>query len=219
MPIRQRGRLSMKRWNLMLAGGVLALAFPALLTAVDAPPAASKSIPPPGNPTAGARVFATSGCGGCHTLAAAGARGSVGPNLDVTRPTFQKVVLRVTQGRGIMPSFKGRLTTKQIQDVAAYIVAVAGQRGHKPTPVPTTRPRDGRQLFQLFCGSCHSLKAAGTTGTKGPNLDAAQPDANQVIDKVVHGGDGMPSFKNTLSQAENKAIASFVARATNGNDT
>jgi mono/diheme cytochrome c family protein len=34
----------------------------------------------PGGP--GAQVFASNGCGGCHTLAAANAGGSVGPNLD-----------------------------------------------------------------------------------------------------------------------------------------
>jgi cytochrome c2 len=34
----------------------------------------------PGGP--GAQVFASNGCGGCHTLAAASAGGSVGPNLD-----------------------------------------------------------------------------------------------------------------------------------------
>jgi len=34
----------------------------------------------PGGP--GAQVFASNGCGGCHTLAAANAGGTVGPNLD-----------------------------------------------------------------------------------------------------------------------------------------
>jgi mono/diheme cytochrome c family protein len=36
----------------------------------------------PGGP--GAQVFASNGCGGCHTLAAANAGGTVGPNLDET---------------------------------------------------------------------------------------------------------------------------------------
>ena len=35
-----------------------------------------------GNATAGKAVFASAGCGACHTLAAAGASGKVGPNLD-----------------------------------------------------------------------------------------------------------------------------------------
>ena len=35
-----------------------------------------------GAATAGKAVFASAGCGGCHTLAAAGTSGNVGPNLD-----------------------------------------------------------------------------------------------------------------------------------------
>ena len=36
------------------------------------------------------------------------------------------VVHNVTQGAGAMPSFKGSLSTKQIADVAAYIVKITG---------------------------------------------------------------------------------------------
>ena len=38
----------------------------------------------PGGP--GAQVFANNGCGGCHTLAAAGSGGVTGPNLDEVLP-------------------------------------------------------------------------------------------------------------------------------------
>ena len=54
------------------------------------------------------------------------ATGTVGPNLDETRPSYDKVVERVTNGLGIMPSFEGKLTEQQIQDVAAYVSSVAG---------------------------------------------------------------------------------------------
>ena len=81
-----------------------------------------------GNPTAGKAVFASAGCGGCHTLAAAGAAGAVGPNLDQVKPAYAFVLARVTQGKGAMPSFKGQLTPKQIQDVAAYVSSSAGKR-------------------------------------------------------------------------------------------
>jgi cytochrome c oxidase subunit 2 len=37
---------------------------------------------PTGNATAGKAVFAASGCGACHTLAAAGSAGKIGPDLD-----------------------------------------------------------------------------------------------------------------------------------------
>ncbi len=75
-----------------------------------------------GDPVAGKAVFESAGCGGCHTLAAAGSTGSVGPNLDEAKPGLPLVIDRVTNGQGVMPSFKGRLGGKQIEDVAAFVV-------------------------------------------------------------------------------------------------
>jgi mono/diheme cytochrome c family protein len=74
-----------------------------------------------GNSAEGEQVFASAGCGGCHTLAAAGSSGNVGPNLDEASPSFDKVVERVTNGQGAMPSFKDQLSEQQIRDVAAFV--------------------------------------------------------------------------------------------------
>ena len=76
---------------------------------------------------AGKEVFATAGCEGCHTLADAGAKGNVGPNLDDAKPSLALVVDRVTNGKAAMPPFKGQLTEQQINDVAAYVSSVAGK--------------------------------------------------------------------------------------------
>ena len=74
----------------------------------------------------GAQVFASSGCGGCHTLAAADANGQIGPNLDVLRPTVAQVQTKVEQGGGVMPSFRDRLSDEQIRAVAEFVAARAG---------------------------------------------------------------------------------------------
>jgi mono/diheme cytochrome c family protein len=79
-----------------------------------------------GDATAGKAVFASAGCGGCHTLADAGTSGNVGPNLDDAKPDAALVTDRVTNGQGVMPSFKDQLSEKQIADVAAYVSSVAG---------------------------------------------------------------------------------------------
>ncbi len=76
-----------------------------------------------GDATAGKAVFASAGCGGCHTLKAAGSTGTVGPNLDQLKPPLDRIVQQVDNGGGPMPAFKGQLTAKQIQDVAAYVYA------------------------------------------------------------------------------------------------
>jgi len=74
-----------------------------------------------GDAKAGAALFASNGCGGCHTLAAAGATGNVGPSLDTSKPSEALVIQRETNGKGAMPSFKGRLSPQQIADIAAYV--------------------------------------------------------------------------------------------------
>jgi mono/diheme cytochrome c family protein len=79
---------------------------------------------------AGKTVFASAGCVGCHTLADAGATGTVGPNLDSAKPARELVVQRVTLGQGAMPAFSkakgGSLADQQIADVAAYVVQATG---------------------------------------------------------------------------------------------
>jgi mono/diheme cytochrome c family protein len=79
-----------------------------------------------GDPKKGSSVYASSGCGGCHTLAAAHSTGTVGPNLDTLKPPYRDVTAQVTNGGGPMPAYKSRLSTKQIADVSAYVVKSTG---------------------------------------------------------------------------------------------
>ena len=66
-------------------------------------------------------MFASAGCGGCHTFAAAGSTGSVGPDLDEASPSFDAVVEQVRNGGGAMPAFGDELSEQEIQDVAAFV--------------------------------------------------------------------------------------------------
>jgi cbb3-type cytochrome c oxidase subunit III len=78
--------------------------------------------------TSGADIFKGAGCAGCHTLGAAGATGTVGPNLDQLKPSMAIVVHQVTVGGGVMPAYKGKLTTAQINAVAQYVSSSAGKK-------------------------------------------------------------------------------------------
>jgi cytochrome c551 len=86
-----------------------------------------------GDPKAGEIIFVNEGCGGCHSLKDAGVigniddAGSIGPDLDSVKPSHEQVVEVVTNGKGAMPAFKGDISPKDIQDVAAYVSSVAGQ--------------------------------------------------------------------------------------------
>jgi mono/diheme cytochrome c family protein len=83
-----------------------------------------------GDSKSGSSVFASAGCGSCHTLAAAKSTGTVGPNLDGLKPDYRTVTSQVTNGGTGMPAFgkTGTLKTQQIADVAAgRIDDVGGQ--------------------------------------------------------------------------------------------
>jgi mono/diheme cytochrome c family protein len=116
----------------LLAGcGAQGVVSPTPVTIVGKAPTAPQAPITPafslkGDPTAGAAVFASAGCAGCHTLAAAHATGTVGPNLDTLKPDYRHVTAQVTNGGAAMPSFKSSLTSQKIADVAAYVVKSTG---------------------------------------------------------------------------------------------
>jgi mono/diheme cytochrome c family protein len=91
--------------------------LPAATTAEEGPASTLK-----GDASNGEKIFASAGCGGCHTLKAAGSTGNVGPNLDDAKPDLALAMNRVTNGSGVMPSFKGQLSDQEIADVAQYVV-------------------------------------------------------------------------------------------------
>jgi len=97
-------------------------AKPATRTVTVSVAVPTTQAPGGGNPVAGKQVFASAGCAGCHTLAAAGSTGKTGPNLDRAKPTLALVLRRVTTGFRGMPSFQGQLSRQQIQDVASFVV-------------------------------------------------------------------------------------------------
>ena len=93
-------------------------------TTTEEEPTTTEEAPtePEGDAAAGEAVFTEAGCGGCHTLEAAGSSGSIGPNLDEAQPDYDLVVDRVTNGAGAMPAFADQLDEVEIQNVAAYVV-------------------------------------------------------------------------------------------------
>jgi cbb3-type cytochrome c oxidase subunit III len=166
----------------------------------------------------GQKLFISAGCGGCHTLAAAGSVGTIGPNLDdafsadkqqgFKQSTTENVVLdQIREANLPMP--KNLVTGQDAVDVAAYVAAVAGQGGTaKP---PSQLGNDGKAIFQAECASCHTLAAAGTHGTIGPNLDQLKPSLAIAQRQVEVGGGVMPAFKGKLTEAQIAAVAKFVA--------
>ncbi len=174
-------------------------------------------------------------CAACHTLAAANARGTIGPNLDnafavdrqegYAQSTIENVVLdqirlgsgsiaTYTTGKKLTPQTQmpsGLVTGQDAVDVAAYVASVAGTGG--PSVSPASLGTNGQAIFKGECAGCHTLKAAGATGTVGPNLDqlAAKLTLAIVMRQVTNGGVIMPPFKGVLSAAQIQAVAKFVS--------
>jgi len=166
----------------------------------------------------GQKLF-QSKCAGCHTLAAAGSHGTIGPNLDdafaedraekFKQSTIQNVVLdQIRQAAAPMP--RNLVTGADAQDVAAYVASSAGLGGGN-AKTPAQLGTNGKAIFSSECASCHTLKAAASTGTVGPNLDQLKPPLATVTRQVTNGGGVMPAFKGTLSPAQIDAVAKFVA--------
>jgi len=76
---------------------------------------------------------------------------------------------------------------------------------------------EGKKLFTggavPACALCHALKHAGATGEIGPALDDLKPDAARV-EKAIRNGIGQMPANTTLTDAQIRLLAQYVARAT-----
>jgi mono/diheme cytochrome c family protein len=196
-------------------------------------------------------------CGACHTLAHANTTGTVGPNLDdafrqdridgVKSTSIQGLIdfwIRYPDTEGVMPPML--YSGQDAQDVAAYVSTVAAKPGVDTGALATaggvtgTTPADGKAVFTGVggCGSCHTLAAAGTTGTVGPDLDkdlranCASPQSKKIrgptlqdcIHKAItdpyaylpagfHAGVMPSDFAKTLTKSEITALVNFLSSA------
>jgi mono/diheme cytochrome c family protein len=211
---------------------------------------------PTGDLVNGKKLFATH-CASCHTLAHAGSTGTVGPNLDdafrqakidgVKATSIEGLIsywIAYPNTQGVMPA--GLVKGQGAQDIAAYVAAVAAEPGQDTgalaravaeTVAPTAA--NGKAIFTGVggCGSCHTLSAAGTTGTIGPNLDAlktacatpasqaargstfekcvetAITDPYKYIPSGYHAGIMPNTFSKTLSPSQIQALVAFLSSA------
>jgi mono/diheme cytochrome c family protein len=102
-----------------------------------------------------------------------------------------------------------------------WAITKEGSSDASPEGSVPAAEQQGLELFQINCGACHTLLAAGTDGVIGPDLDlllgtgTKNPDVvtgnqDRVYDAIVEGREGrMP--KGILQGAQAKAVAQFVA--------
>ncbi|MGN6256254.1 MAG: cytochrome c [Solirubrobacterales bacterium] len=192
--------------------------------------------------TARGRTLFIQKCGVCHTLAQAGTTAQVGPNLDDAfaaareegndSDTVEGVVKaqvefpRPSTGDPRVSMPRDVVTGQDLEDVAAYVGEWAGVPGAEP---PKVAGGPGAQVFaNSGCGGCHTLKAAGTGGVTGPNLDEVLPSQSEamihesIVDPNAKIAKGYPpnvmpqNFEQLLSAKEIEDLVKYLAESTGG---
>jgi mono/diheme cytochrome c family protein len=232
----------------------VAVLLPGILAAVALSGCTLKH--PVANLVTGKELFVAK-CGACHTLAHADTTGAVGPNLDdafrqdradgVKSTSIEGLIdfwIQYPDTQGVMPD--KLYTGQQAQDVAAYVAHVAAIPGQdtgalaQAGAVNGTTAADGKAVFTGIggCSSCHTLAAAGATGTVGPDLDTrlksdcALPASMKIrgatLDKCIYtaitdpyayipsgysAGVMPPNFKTKLTSSEITALVNFLSTA------
>lgn len=176
-------------------------------------------------------------CGSCHQLAEAATTGTQGPDLDAAfrearangmdADTIAGVVkIQVEHPRpssNVDPSVSmpaGLVEGQDLDAVAAYVGSVAGVPGIAPPKAPGG---PGGQVFaQNGCSGCHTLAAAQSSATTGPDLDEVIPGQSksyiekQIVDPNSDITPGYPpnvmpqTFGETLDSDQLKLLVDFL---------
>jgi len=93
-------------------------------------------------------------------------------------------MLRTKAGRALGAGIAG------LGLAAALFVPAALGHPSATTPPLVGNSKAGKVVFLANCGACHTLKAAGTQGQIGPNLDKVRPALTQalLIKAITNGG-------------------------------
>ncbi len=77
--------------------------------------------------------------------------------------------------------------------------------------------KKGLEIFNetAACAACHILKAAGSQGNIGPNLDTVSMTIESVVDMVTNGLGVMPAFGegDMLTKEEIETVSYFVVNS------
>ena len=183
-----------------------------------------------GDPRKGQQLFTSKGCSSCHSYGGSG--GTDAPPLDFMKGQLSASEIADMSGviwnhvPGMLPHFKEEgihfptFNGNQMADLIAYLhsghpagkaaPATKGMKQKQGMKSMTGGGASGQQLFTGSCGSCHTLAAAGTAGTVGPNLDDLMPAEQVVLTAIATGPGTMPP--GLFSGAEAKTVAKYVAQ-------
>jgi mono/diheme cytochrome c family protein len=121
---------TLRRLGAPLAAGLVAagVAFGAVALATDEAASEPAPVRADAAPHSGRQLFARMGCGSCHTLAAAGSRGELGPSLDDRLPAHTRESLTATilapGESNVMPrNFAARMSEEELRSLVDFLLA------------------------------------------------------------------------------------------------
>jgi mono/diheme cytochrome c family protein len=135
--------------------------------------------------------------------AGGGMKGLIGVGETVSAAAAASATTSTTAALGTGSSKSSSSSTSAAGTTSTALAALIGD------------PVAGAAVFQSAgCGSCHILKAAGSTGQVGPSLDDVAPDQQTVVQQVTNGGEIMPAFSPQLSSTQINNVAAYVYQST-----
>ena len=226
-----------------LRGGIVAAGLLASLIATGACASDDEDL------VAGKEAFLEA-CASCHTLERAGSQSPIGPNLDVAfqraltdgfgRESIEGAVHeQILNPAKVPPDSRAYMppeifTGEKARNVAAYVAFAAARPGEDQGLLAEAgrsdaEPGTGEFVFleggeggAQACGQCHTLEAAGTSATIGPELDShlqsvteeqLRTDIVEPGSEIAAGfGDGiMPDdYGETLTEEELDLLVEYL---------
>ncbi|HEV7805067.1 MAG TPA: cytochrome c [Solirubrobacteraceae bacterium] len=167
----------MTRGRMAITGALLLVAA-LLLSSCSGDQGASK-----GDPVDGKRLFASSGCVGCHTFKAAGSAGTRGPDLDAASPSVGRVMRQLEHPGGLMPNFADKLSDSEKRNLAAFV----GAPNSSGKAVAAPFRADSKRLSDCRDGSFECLEQAfgNLTYNEGPKIALARLQSMTSSDTAV----------------------------------
>jgi mono/diheme cytochrome c family protein len=150
-----------------------------------------------------------SGCAGLYRLAL----------VRRVAPIAILLVLLALAGAGCSDSKPGE---KIVSPLPTKVVGTVPKATPVSTAVPAQYkngdPAAGKAVFtSAGCVGCHTLAAANSHGTVGPNLDQAKPPLSLAVARVTEGKNAMPPFKAQLTAKQIADVTAFVVKSSGGN--
>ncbi len=194
----------MKRARTTLAGAALLLVAALALAACSDDQGAAK-----GDPIAGKKLFASSGCNGCHTFKAAGSSGTQGPDLDSVNPSIGAVMRQLAHPSGLMPSFSDKLSETEKRNIAAFVGAsnASGKAVAAPFRADSKRLADCRdgnfecleQAFGNLTFNEGPKKALALLQTDSTSNTAVAADCHRIAHRM--GSAALTRFHDRVAEA------------------